>query len=609
MANKNNKFLDFNLPQDAYATFDAVSLKSFIIDRLNENEKFTDQNFEGSNLAAIIDIIAYSYHILLFYLNNTAAESTFDQATLYENMNKIVKTIGYKPTGKKTSLASINATADSSLAAGNYTIRRNSFFLVDDISYVFNKDYSFTVAEAKTQKLPVLDNNVVLYQGTVSEYPDYTAQGEKFETLPIVVDNILDSNDRRFIADDSLSVYVKEAGSGTYYEYKETESLYIKDSNTRVYEKRLNENGHFVIKFGDGVSGKKLSKGDTVSVNYILSDGLKGTISKNAINGNKLFSYDSSRWRQIFDDTYTNKDTTNYISATNNSLLTFSNPSPSSPLTDEETVEEIKANAPRIFSAQQRLVSIIDYEAFIKKNFSNTLIDSHVVNNTAYINEYIQYFYDICVDPDKSNRVLINQINFADSCDFNNVNIFTVPRFKIIKDGDYPPFLSTALKNFLVDTTIERKALSHEVVPRDPIYMAFDLGFSNQAEIVPEISAETKFRIVREASNKINKEVLKSLVLSVILKFFDPNNNLLGTKVSLSNLVSEILSIEGVKRVETKNVKESVSFSGISFVSYNPLYPDADISLVNQDLTLPFFKFPFLINPNSLASKLEVIDE
>jgi len=73
--------------------------------------------------------------------------------------------------------------------------------------------------------------------------------------------------------------------------------------------------------------------------------------------------------------------------------------------------------------------------------------------------------------------------------------------------------------------------------------------------------------------------------------------------------VSEILSIQGVKRVETKNVKEKITFSGISFVSYNSLYPEADINLVNQDLTLPFFKFPFLINPNSLTKKLEVVDE
>jgi len=61
-----NEFLDFELPQNAYVAFDAVSLKEYIVNRLNENEKFTDQNFDGSNLAAIIDIIAYSYHVLLF---------------------------------------------------------------------------------------------------------------------------------------------------------------------------------------------------------------------------------------------------------------------------------------------------------------------------------------------------------------------------------------------------------------------------------------------------------------------------------------------------------------------------------------------------------------
>ena len=128
MADKNNDFLDFNLPQDAYAAFDAVSLKDFIVKRLNENEKFTDQNFEGSNLAAIIDIVAYSYHVLLFYLNNTATEVSFDQASLYENMNKIVKTIGYKPSGKQTSIVPINAVGTSDMAIGSYTIRKNSYF-------------------------------------------------------------------------------------------------------------------------------------------------------------------------------------------------------------------------------------------------------------------------------------------------------------------------------------------------------------------------------------------------------------------------------------------------------------------------------------------------
>ena len=96
MSTKTNQLLEYNLPQDAYTAFDATTLKDFIIARLNENENFTDQNYEGSNLSQVIGIVAFSYHILLFYLNNTASEVTFDQATVYENMNKIVKLIGFQ---------------------------------------------------------------------------------------------------------------------------------------------------------------------------------------------------------------------------------------------------------------------------------------------------------------------------------------------------------------------------------------------------------------------------------------------------------------------------------------------------------------------------------
>ena len=84
---------DFSLNKNAYATFDATSLKQLIKERLNEGGIFTDQVYEGSNISAIIDIISYSYHTLLFYLNQTSSESMFNQATLYENMNRIVNII------------------------------------------------------------------------------------------------------------------------------------------------------------------------------------------------------------------------------------------------------------------------------------------------------------------------------------------------------------------------------------------------------------------------------------------------------------------------------------------------------------------------------------
>tara|TARA_R110002050_G_scaffold266707_2_gene408135 strand:- start:97 stop:1671 length:1575 start_codon:yes stop_codon:yes gene_type:complete len=524
-------------------------------------------------------------------------------------MNKIVKLIGYKPTGKQTSIVPINAVASSDLGTGNYTIRKYSYFLVNGVQYNFIDDFSFNKAGTGQETLTTLNDTAILYQGSIKEYPDYTAQGEKFEILPIVVQNVVDNSDDRFIAENTLSVYVKEVNDNTYYEYTEVESLYLTSSVDRVFETRLNENGHFEIKFGNGVFGKQLQEGDIVAVNYILSDNVRGIISKNVINGNNMFVYDSTRQRQIFNDTFLNKDETTFLNITNSSFITFNNPLNSSTLAAEETVEQIRENAPKIFSSQLRLVTESDYEAFLNKNLANVVTSSHVASNDTYINEYIQYFYDMCVDPNKVNRILINQINFADSCDFNNINIFCVPKFTITEDKAYPPFLSNSFKNLIVDITQDRKMLSNTVVPRDPVYMAFGLGISNAADLTLDVLDNTELYIVREVNNKINKSTLKSRVSSLIKVFFAPENNTLGQHIKLINLTNDILSLEGIKRIFTRNKETGVIFEGISFLAFNPTYEKSDIQLVNEDISLQFFKFPYLYAPLSVANRIVVIDE
>ena len=67
MADKNTDFLRFN----------AYSIKDLITRKLSENSKFTDQIYEGSNLAILIDIVSYMYQCLLLNLNNCASESMF----------------------------------------------------------------------------------------------------------------------------------------------------------------------------------------------------------------------------------------------------------------------------------------------------------------------------------------------------------------------------------------------------------------------------------------------------------------------------------------------------------------------------------------------------
>jgi hypothetical protein len=98
-------------------------------------------------------------------------------------------------------------------------------------------------------------------------------------------------------------------------------------------------------------------------------------------------------------------------------------------------------------------------------------------------------------------------------------------------------------------------------------------------------------------------------VSSLIKEFFLAKNNTLGENLKIIDLTNSILSLEGIKRIYTSNKNEGVSFEGISFISFNPLYPESDISVINQDVTLPYFKFPYLYSPMSVANRIEVIDE
>ena len=598
----------FSTSQNDYIAFDATTMRDFIVSKLKTNSTFTDQIYDGSNLSSIIEIVSYSYNVLMFYLNTTSSESTFSQASLYENMNKIINLVGYKPTGKQTSICTVDATANSTLPTGNYVLRRFSYVLVDDVQYTFLKDYSFSKVTAADEDIPAITNNALLYQGTVEQYPVYTASGEEFETFPIVVTNIVDEVNEKFIANGTIGVYVKEKATGKYYQYSEISNLYLAQSYDRVYDLRLNENGNYEVKFGNTVFGRQLEEGDEVVVYYLLSDNIAGVISQNEIDGNKIFTYSTSLFETVYSDTavFTGSTTVNN---TNSAGITLINPINSTAPGESESVDQMRKNVPGFVAANLRLVTSRDYENFYNKNISNIVQSIYVASNEDFINQYISYFYNISVDPNKVNRVLLNQVNYADSCDFNNVNVFCVPKFINIADDKIPNYLSPAFKNLLVDTAEDLKMVCAEVVPRDPIYMAYKIGISNSSTLNKNLANSCKLVIVRENNNKIQKDTLKSRVVEILKSFFDPTHNELGQTISLSTLTADILSVVGIKSIYTLNTSENIRFDGVSFVQWNPLYPDDDISLVNKDTALPFFKFPYLAYPQTIANYIEVTDE
>jgi hypothetical protein len=607
----NTQFNEFNLPVDGYAAFDALSLKSLIIARLNENQIFTDQNYEGSNISAIIDIIAYSYHVLLFYLNRTGAESTFTTAELYENINKIVKLIGYSPIGYQTAVLPFQCAATLALPANTYTIPRYSYFTANGSYYSFNKDVTFIKTLNDFQQLTDFADQNVLYQGAYTEYPLYTATGAPFEVLTLTIVDA--ENENTAIDHFNIDVYVRDnsVNNPKWVKWEETQSLFLERSNATVYEKRLNENLRYEIKFGNNITGKQLSPGDEVAVYYLKSAREQGEIGPGVLNSNRLFLYSTPRFSQIQTDTI--PANIKLITQDQTRFLTFTNTDPSTKFVDIESVDDIKINALNTFRSQYRLITSSDFENFISKNYSNIFASVRVANNWDYISGHLKYYFDLGVTkPNIESRVLYSQVKFADSSNSNNVYIYGVPKLEKINSlTTRANYLNSAQKQLIINDLQSIKLTTAEVIVNDPVYVAVDLGIKIATEqLTPEIATGTVLELTRNVTAKRNPESLKTEVAEIIKKYFATTRDNLGLLLSISELSNEILQIPGIDAIRTKRVgSDGVTYfsPGLSFLLYNPVYPFDDIQIITQDTQLPYFKFPYLNEAFSFINKIEVI--
>jgi len=602
-----NEDSNFLLNSQGYAAFDALSLKQLIIDRLNTSTYFTDQNFEGSNMSAVIDIVAYAYHVLLFYLNKTASESLLEQATIYENVNKIVKELNYKPVGYQTALLSFLSQANNTLPIDTYTIKRYSYFTLNGINYSFNNDVSFTKNLSGVQDLVDFSDSNILYQGTYVEYPLYTAIGDDFETVNIVF--VTDDPDEK-IDHFNIDVYVKEKDSGTYFKYSESPSLFLENSNARKFEKRLNENERYEIKFGNGITGRKLVQGDQVAIYFLKSSGSKGEVDVNILNGNKLFLYNTTRFNKILTDTISQN--LRLITDKETASLNFVNIEPSTKFQDKESVTSIKTNAPKIYNAQFRLVTSEDYESFINKNFANIISSTKAVNNWDYINGHLRYFHELDLNKGNSDsRILFNQVHFADTCDFNNVYVYAVPRLdKITSLTKRTNYLNTSQKELILNEVQKFKTMTSEVIISDPVYVAVDFGIRRPGEVLTEeITNQSKFVITKNVLSQVDRQTIQNEVYNLFKSYFDSASNNLGKLIDINDLTSQLYNINGVEDFYVTRTDSTGTFTvpGVNFLVWNPVYPEGDIQVISQNYQLPFFKYPFLNNPLDFIDKIEVI--
>lgn len=595
---------EFDLPINSYAAFDAQSMRDLIIDRLNNNSSiaFTDQNFEGSNLNAVIDIISYSFHTLLFYLNQTSSESVFSDTQLYENMNRIVKLIDYKPLGKQTAIVPMILKGSASLSPGYYTLPKYSFVSANGKTYSTNKDITFRkVNSSQVETISAIDNTL-FYEGKYREYPSVTAVGDNFEIV-----NLLPGNNIN-VDHFSISVFVQETKDTVtkWYEYKRVPSLYLSNSNDRVFECRLNQNKNYEIKFGNDINGKKLTAGNSIAIYYIASSGANGEVSKNNFSDATLNIFNTTKYDTIFTDT---KDKTlTYVTISDSTELTVSNEEASTSFSEEESVEEIRNNAPKFFSSEYKLITKPDYENFVSRNFKNLIYDVKASNNSDYTNIFLKYLTDDLGINDYTgfNNALFNQYEYSDNFNVNNLYLTIVPKFKksnsVVTRSNY---LSPALKNEIIFELRKYKLLNGEISFIDPVYLNVDFIVKEASEAnILRHRDYTRLVIQRNNSSIVNDNTIKNKVSTILKNYFD--NAKLGQIIDMQQLNSDIKSIEGVDSIYTYRTDTGSTKDGLNLAIFNPIYNSRDLKLIDSNLKLKYFQIPYIEDIEKLKEKIVI---
>ena len=604
-------FTDYKLPKNAYLSFDATSLKSLIIDRLNENETFTDQNFEGSNFSAFIDVVSYMYHVLLFQLNTTSNESTFNTATIYDNMSKLVSNIGYKPQGDQTSLLNFNLAARN-LNANVYTVPRFSSVDVNGFTYSTLDDITFQkVTNTILETVAVSNNN--LYQGAITE-ATFSSIGEPYETITLVdtfttqqvVKVTRTVNDQQFISDNSFRVFVQNVDTSVWTEWSETVSLFLESPTATSYEKKFNEGGNYDFRFGNNNNGRQLNANDTVLIFYITSNNEVALASPNAITSSTFNLYTSPAFNEISNYIY-NADL-NLINTSNKDTVLISNQFQSTPIKLAETVDQIRDNAPKIFSTQNRLVSKTDYETQINRNFNNITKDVKVLDNNDYTGQYLRYFNRIGLDrPNDDGRVLLGQVGFSASTNFNNVYVYTVPSNQPVINEQLPNFLNPAQKQIISNFCIDKKDVTHNVVIADPIFKAISFGVGSSAiqtdpDTLDDIVNNSFIRLSVDQNIAASSSSIRTKVLNIFKKYFDLIQ--LGGVVETGNISRDILNIDGVINIDTVN-GDNVT-PNLSFIVWNPDYRLEDNLIQTQEYNLEDYEFAYFYEISNIPSKIAI---
>ena len=643
MANQNTDFLRFS----------AYSIKDLIVRKLSEDTAFSDQNFPASNLNILIDLVSYMYQVLLYNLNNAAAESMFSDTQLYENMNRLCKFIGYNPMGAIPGHCLFSFPLNE--------INENSYIpkysaLPTSLIGSDGKQVFFSTGSTPIRVKEPLEKTqtVTLYNGIWKLSPrTFVFQGNDWEE--ITLDGIVsDASQGRFTGHQMVDIYAVEfeddnetikncqlfkpapmglfrsPTTGNFLGAPESQNEPVELRNRifantvenqdptgntlkslttsnrvddRVFDLRLNENKTYTVRFGDGVTGIKPPKNSVLYVMYfeagadIQDDVAIGTITNARFtNTPGFFGMSNTLYTWIIGN-----DPEYRLKNEGDDLYELQNVTTPTNRKTEESVDEIRENAPNWFKLAGRLVTQADYEYYISTSPDFGISNCKCQNNWEYVSTFYKWLYEVGIKKHRDGSYYLNQNNMskmgwkvADAADGNNVYIWYKDNTGNVGGNTWK---STEVRQKIKPL----KDMTHEIVIQPAIQVDFAIAAFQPNEILSELQADINqarengetvvggtddnaaeggwfkdkdayIEVTVDTSNLYTSPVITREIAKTIFNYFQAST--VGQFINYNDILNQIFKIPGVRNVRTVRYKTNSDelttlnvYNGLSFMT------------------------------------------
>lgn len=442
---------------------------------------WTDLNATDPGII-ILDYVHALVDMMNYYQDHQALETFLSTAKERANVFRLAKQLSYNIRSAKG--ATCTVTFETTLLY-NFTIKIPKYTPIataSGITYLTSED-AFLQPNQISIDVPCTqgDMKTINYQGTgISRFSNVVGAANQY--VQIVDDNI---------DIDSIRIVEKDSQGNIIREWEPVDYLAFAVGNERVYQVELNPDNSVSIKFGDGERGMVPRETDLLSISYISTLAEEGRVTMNTLRNLKTQIISDGKYIEFL---------------VNNKHASVGGSS-------HQSTQEIKELAPGAIKAQDRAVTLSDFENLAK-------LVSGVKDAKAY---------DTNIDPE---------------IPYYEVRVYITP-----------DDISNIQGNESTLTTRVRDYLSSRIVP--PTHLLVSMPSIKSVDITVEV----------EKANNATEGRVKYLVEQTIREYFLENVHNAGDSFYPSDLIAAIYELSEVKRVLSMKPTDTVSAGSYQIIS------------------------------------------